>query len=71
MRYTGTVKMLNREKLFGFIRRDDDSTDVFFHRASLRTGIFETLQEGQSRLTFVIGEGRNGKGPRAEAIELA
>jgi cold shock protein len=57
----GTVKRLVRDKGFGFIR-DDSGQEWFFHRSSVQSGSFDTLQEGQ-RVAF--DEESSQKGPRA------
>lgn len=57
---TGTIKRLQRDKGFGFIR-DSAGQDLFFHRSSVQ-GDFDSLREGQ-RVTF--DEEPSAKGPRA------
>jgi CspA family cold shock protein len=57
---TGTIKRLQRDKGFGFIR-DTSGQDFFFHRSSVQ-GDFEGLREGQ-RVSFE--EEPSPKGPRA------
>lgn len=61
---TGTIKNINRDKGFGFIR-DADGREYFFHRSALKNITFEELQL-QQQVTFEEGEGP--KGPRAEDI---
>lgn len=62
--------MLNREKMFGFIRRDDGEPDVFFHRSSVGGATFDVLTEDRTKLAFEVVPGREGKGPRAQNVEL-
>ncbi|MGE0464467.1 MAG: cold-shock protein [Vicinamibacterales bacterium] len=70
-RITGTIKHLNREKGFGFVTRDDGQDDLFFHRSGLRADTsFNALEEGQT-VSCQVGEGRHGKGPRAEDLARA
>ena len=46
---TGTIKKIMRQKGFGFIKPDDGSEDVFFHRGSLAPrGQIEDLNEGDT-----------------------
>jgi CspA family cold shock protein len=40
---TGTIKMFNEDKGFGFIKPEDGSVDVFFHVSALREGDEITL----------------------------
>ena len=56
----GTIKRIQREKGFGFIR-DASGQELFFHRSAVQ-GSFEDLSEGQ-RVTF--DEEQSEKGPRA------
>jgi CspA family cold shock protein len=46
---TGTIKRLQRDKGFGFIR-DTSGQDFFFHRSAVQ-GDFDSLREGQ-RVSF-------------------
>jgi CspA family cold shock protein len=46
---TGTIKKIIRDKGFGFIKPDDGSEDVFFHRSSLAPrGQIEDINEGDT-----------------------
>jgi CspA family cold shock protein len=54
----GTVKKWVDDRGFGFIARDDDSTDLFTHCSQIK-GASDYLKPGQ-RVEFDEGE-RNGK----------
>ena len=53
---------------FGFISREGEAKDLFFHSNDLVGVTFDELQEGAS-VTFDIVEGE--KGPSAKNIKLA
>lgn len=63
---TGTVKMFNRSRGFGFIRPDDGSADLFFHASALTVGQSARIQAGD-RLSFERGV--NPKSGRPAAVE--
>jgi CspA family cold shock protein len=56
---TGTVKWFHGTRGFGFIRPNDESTDVFVHMDTVRKAGMLVLTEGQ-KVRFDIGE-HNGK----------
>lgn len=57
----GTVaKMM--EKGYGFISREGESKDLFFHANELQNASFDDLKEGD-KVTFEVTEGM--KGPQA------
>jgi cold shock protein len=60
----GTIKKLNRDRGFGFIRASD-GRELFFHRSSLQGLNFEDLKEGQN-VQFEVERG--DKGPRAANV---
>ena len=64
---TGTVKT-KTDKGFGFISREGEEKDLFFHRSDLSGISFDELQVG-STVSFdvVVGE----KGPAAKNVKLA
>lgn len=64
---TGTIKTLN-ERGFGFIGREGEAKDLFFHSKDLVGITFEELRVGDS-LTFEIGE--SDKGPNAINVSRA
>jgi cold shock CspA family protein len=65
---TGTIRTLNADRGFGFIR-GEDGNEYFFHRSELRGGLnFEQLRQGQ-RVSFQPRE--SDKGPRAADIDAA
>jgi cold shock protein len=61
---SGKIQSVRPEKGFGFIRPDDRSTDVFFHRSSLQ-GDFTALREGQP-VTYELDE--RADRPRATRV---
>jgi CspA family cold shock protein len=62
VRLRGTVKWFNNAKGFGFIGRDDGSSDVFVHYSAINNDGYKSLQEGD-QVEFEIVEGQ--KGPQA------
>ncbi len=64
---TGTVKR-KTDKGFGFIARDGETKDLFFHSNDLQGVSFEELKEGAT-VTFDIEQGP--KGPAAKNVKLA
>jgi CspA family cold shock protein len=70
MRATGTVKLFNVAKGFGFIQPEDGSKDVFVHATALEVAGIRSLNEGD-KVTFVLEEDRRGRGKQAGQIEKA
>ena len=62
VRLKGTVKWFNNAKGFGFIGREDGSSDVFVHYSAINNDGYKSLQEGD-QVEFEIVEGQ--KGPQA------
>ena len=64
---TGTVKT-KTDKGFGFISREGEEKDLFFHRSDLSGISFDELQVGATvSFEVVVGE----KGPAAKNVKLA
>jgi cold shock protein len=63
----GTIKT-KTDKGFGFISRDGEEKDLFFHSTNLSGVTFDELKEGAA-VTFDIEESE--KGPRAKNVKLA
>ena len=61
---TGVVKTLNKNG-FGFISREGQVKDLFFHSTDLQGVSFDELKEGD-KVTFTIEEGQ--KGPAAKGV---
>jgi len=61
---TGTVKNVNHDKGYGFIR-GKDGAEYFFHRSALRNISIDDVTKGRE-VTFEMEESE--KGPRAEDI---
>lgn len=55
-------------KGFGFIARDGESKDLFFHMNELQGVDFDSLQEG-AKVSFEVSDGP--KGPSAVKVSLA
>ena len=64
---TGTIKTLT-DRGFGFIARDGETKDLFFHSKDLVGVTFDELKVGDM-VTFEITEGQ--KGPAATNVARA
>jgi len=62
----GTIVRLNNG--FGFIKRDGEEKDLFFHSNELQNVKFEELHEGD-KLTFEVAD--SPKGPNAVKVSKA
>ena len=57
----GTVKWFDGKKGYGFVSDTTSSDkDYFVHFSEIQTEGYKTLEEGQ-RVTFEIGEGKQGE----------
>jgi cold shock protein len=63
----GTIKT-KTDRGFGFISRDGETKDLFFHSSDLSGVTFDELQVGAA-VTFDVEDGE--KGPRAKNVKLA
>lgn len=63
----GTIKT-KTDRGFGFISRDGETKDLFFHSKDLVGVTFDALQVG-AVVTFDVAEGE--KGPSAKNVKLA
>ena len=61
----GTIKTLVTEKRFGFIAREGEAKDLFFHNSQLNGVAFDDLKVGEA-VTFDVVQG--DKGPAAENV---
>lgn len=62
----GTIKKLVADKGFGFIKREEDGKDCFFHLSAVQDVQFEDLTEGQD-VEFEAEVGP--KGERASMVK--
>ncbi|TSC60463.1 MAG: cold shock protein (beta-ribbon, CspA family) [Parcubacteria group bacterium LiPW_15] len=56
---TGIIKTLVKDRGFGFITREGEAKDLFFHSKDLVGITFDELQEGD-KLSFEVAEGDKG-----------
>ncbi len=56
---TGTIKKLIAERGFGFISREGEEKDLFFHSKDVTGVTFDELKEGDN-VTFEVAEGEKG-----------
>ena len=67
----GTVKKKIEGRDYGFIAREGEAKDLFFHKDQLQGVTFEELKEGDA-VTFDVVEGQEGgKGPSAANVKRA
>ena len=64
----GVIKRKVEDRGFGFISREGESKDLFFHSKDVVGTTFEELREGDA-VTFEITEGN--KGPAAVNVAKA
>jgi len=64
---TGTIKTLT-DRGFGFISREGEEKDLFFHSKDLQGVTFDELKVGDT-LTFEVAQG--DKGPSAVNVSRA
>lgn len=64
----GTIKTKVAQKGFGFISRDGEAKDLFFHSKELNGVTFDELKEGDV-VTFEVAQGE--KGPYATNVSRA
>jgi cold shock protein len=64
---TGTIKTLT-DRGFGFISREGESKDLFFHSKDLKGVTFEELKQGDT-VSFEVQQGE--KGPSAVNVTRA
>ncbi len=64
---TGTIKTLT-DRGFGFISREGETKDLFFHSKELRGVTFDELRVGDA-VTFEVVDGE--KGPSATNVARA
>ncbi len=65
---TGTIKTLVKDRAFGFISREGETKDLFFHSKELQGVAFDDLQVGDS-VTFEVVQSE--KGPAATKVSRA
>ena len=61
----GTIKKKVEDRMFGFISREGETKDLFFHKDDLEGVTFEELKEGDA-VTFDVVQGE--KGPAAKKV---
>lgn len=65
----GTIKTLVKEKRFGFIAREGEAKDLFFHANELKDGVsYDELNVGDA-VTFEVKD--TEKGPSATGVSRA
>ncbi|OHA14904.1 MAG: cold-shock protein [Candidatus Tagabacteria bacterium RIFCSPLOWO2_01_FULL_42_9] len=64
----GTIKTILTEKGFGFISREGETKDLFFHSKELNGVTFDELKVGDE-VTFEVTQGE--KGPAATNVARA
>lgn len=64
----GTIKTLVRDRKFGFITREGEVKDLFFHSQELAGVTYDELKEGDA-VTFEVVE--TEKGPAAKNVSRA
>lgn len=65
----GTIARLISDKGFGFIKRDNEEKDLFFHSSDLQNVKFEELREGD-KLTFEVANSPKGDG-KMNAVKVS
>ena len=56
---TGTISKIVDGKGFGFIAREGEEKELFFHSNEVENGAFDSLREGD-KVAFEVAEGPKG-----------
>ncbi len=64
----GTIARKMDGKGYGFIAREGEEKDLFFHANELQNASFDEIQEGD-KVTFEVADGQ--KGPNAVNVSRA
>ncbi|HIV57570.1 MAG TPA: cold-shock protein [Candidatus Stackebrandtia faecavium] len=62
---TGTVKWFNADKGYGFIKPDDNSSDIFVHFSAINASGYRSLDEDQ-KVEYEVTQG--DRGPQADKV---
>lgn len=65
---TGKIKTLVKDRGFGFIAREGETKDLFFHSKDLNGVAYDDLREGET-VSFDVQQGE--KGPSAVNVTRA
>jgi len=68
---SGQIKRLVRDRGFGFIQPAGESEDVFFHSSAVVSGMFDSLNEGQTVEFDKEADPRDARKSRAANVRLA
>jgi len=68
---TGQIKRLVRDRGFGFIQPAGESEDIFFHSSSVASGMFDSLNEGQTVEFDKEADPRDSRRSRAANVRIA
>ncbi len=64
---TGRVKWFDKKKNYGFITKDDDEKDIFFHVKGIKDPVLRNIISQDQKVVFAIL--KDEKGERAINIE--
>jgi len=65
---TGKVKWFDNKKKYGFIIKDDDGKDIFFHLSGISDPMLRNIVSADQNVTFSII--KDQKGERAIDVKL-
>ena len=65
---TGKVKWFDKKKKYGFIIKDDDGKDIFFHLSGISDPMLRNIVSSDQNVTFSII--KDQKGERAIDVKL-
>jgi CspA family cold shock protein len=65
---SGKVKWFDRKKKYGFITKDDDGKDIFFHFNGIKDPMLKNIVSSDQKVTFAIIKDQRGE--RAINVQL-
>ncbi len=66
---TGKIKWFNKKKMYGFIIKDDDGEDIFFHYNNISDPMLKSIIADGQNVNFGIM--KDEKGEKAIKVKLA